>query len=82
MKQSVGSFDAKTHLAAYLERVERGETFVITRRGRPAAELRPVESADSQRRAALAACTELRERLAQRGSSVDVAAWVREDRER
>lgn len=80
--KTVGSFDAKTHLAAYLERVERGETFVITRRGKPAAELRPVQSADSQRHAALAACAALRERLVQRGNVVDVAALVREDRER
>ena len=37
----VGAYEAKTHLPALLERVERGETFTITRHGRPIAELRP-----------------------------------------
>jgi prevent-host-death family protein len=38
----VGAYDAKTHLPALLERVERGETITITKHGRPVAELRPV----------------------------------------
>jgi prevent-host-death family protein len=44
--ETVGAFDAKTHLAALLERVEKGETFVITRHGRPVAQLVPVEQRD------------------------------------
>lgn len=38
----VGAYEAKTNLARLLERVERGETFTITKHGRPVAELRPV----------------------------------------
>ncbi|WP_428421039.1 type II toxin-antitoxin system Phd/YefM family antitoxin [Methylibium sp.] len=38
----VGAFEAKTHLSALLERVERGEEIVITRHGRPVARLMPV----------------------------------------
>lgn len=38
---SVGAFEAKTHLSALLERVERGEEIVITRHGRPVARLLP-----------------------------------------
>ena len=45
---NVGSFDAKTHLTALLERVIRGETVQITRRGVPVAKLVPV---DTQKRA-------------------------------
>ncbi|MBM3502352.1 MAG: type II toxin-antitoxin system prevent-host-death family antitoxin [Alphaproteobacteria bacterium] len=37
---TVGVFEAKTHLSALLERVEKGERFVITRHGQPVAELR------------------------------------------
>ena len=44
--ETVGAFDAKTHLAALLERVEKGETFLITRHGRPVAQLTPVERRD------------------------------------
>ena len=41
---NVGSFDAKTHLPALLERVVKGETVQITRRGVPVAKLVPVET--------------------------------------
>ena len=33
--REVGAYEAKTHLAALLEDVARGETIVITRRGNP-----------------------------------------------
>lgn len=41
---NVGSFDAKTHLPALLERVVKGETVQITRRGVPVAKLVPIEN--------------------------------------
>jgi prevent-host-death family protein len=40
--QKIGAFEAKTRLSELLEQVSRGRTFLITRRGRPIAELRPV----------------------------------------
>jgi prevent-host-death family protein len=39
--ESIGAFEAKTHLAALLERASRGETIVITRHGKPVARLVP-----------------------------------------
>jgi prevent-host-death family protein len=39
--REIGAFEAKTHLSALLEQVALGRTFVITRHGRPVAELRP-----------------------------------------
>ncbi|MFQ5738283.1 MAG: type II toxin-antitoxin system Phd/YefM family antitoxin [Acidobacteriota bacterium] len=38
----VGAYEAKTHLGQLLEQVEKGERFVITRHGRPVAQLIPV----------------------------------------
>lgn len=38
----IGAFEAKTHLAALLDRVEIGEEITITRRGRPVARLAPI----------------------------------------
>jgi prevent-host-death family protein len=38
---TIGAFEAKTKLAELLDRVERGEEIVITRRGKPAARLVP-----------------------------------------
>jgi prevent-host-death family protein len=40
---SIGAFDAKTHLSELLSKVQRGQSYTITRRGKPVAELRPVE---------------------------------------
>ena len=39
---SVGTFEAKTHLSALLERVAKGETITITRNGVPVARLAPL----------------------------------------
>ena len=39
--ESVGSFEAKTHLPQLLERVARGEEVLITRHGKPVARLVP-----------------------------------------
>jgi prevent-host-death family protein len=44
MKQ-VALAEAKATLSALLDRVERGETVVITRHNKPVAELRPVQTA-------------------------------------
>ncbi len=41
MTNTVGAYEAKTHLAALLDQVERGETVTITRHGRPVAVLMP-----------------------------------------
>ncbi len=42
---TVGAFEAKTHLSALLDRVERGEEILITKHGRPVARLAPVAAA-------------------------------------
>ena len=39
--RSVGTFDAKTHLSALLEEVERGEEILITKHGKAVARLVP-----------------------------------------
>jgi len=41
---TVGVFEAKTSLSALLERVERGEEVLITRRGVPVARLVPASA--------------------------------------
>jgi prevent-host-death family protein len=38
---SVGAYEAKTHLAELLDRVEKGERILITRHGRVVAQLVP-----------------------------------------
>jgi prevent-host-death family protein len=46
--KEIGAFEAKTRLSELLERVHQGQVYVITRRGRRVAELRPVP-ADGKR---------------------------------
>ena len=56
--ESIGLFDAKTHLSALIARAERGEEVVITRHNKPVAKLVPMSAAApdaSARRDAVAA---------------------------
>lgn len=40
----IGAFEAKTRLSELLDKVSRGRTYRITKRGRVVAELRPIEA--------------------------------------
>ena len=87
----MGARELKTRLGTYLRRVSKGTTLVVTDRGRPVAELRPIdaESATDRTLAKLAAVglvTRPRERhlasfrlIASRGESL--AKAVSEDRD-
>jgi len=46
--ETVGAFEAKTHLSALLDRVAKGEKITITRHGSPAALLVPVAGAETK----------------------------------
>jgi prevent-host-death family protein len=45
--ETVGTFEAKTHLTRLLDRVAAGEQITITRHGTPVARLVPVKAAGS-----------------------------------
>jgi len=67
----VGAYEAKTHLADLLERVQRGERFVITKHGRPVAELVPTSVVDAQAvHRAIAEVAKTRAWLEQRGHTL------------
>ena len=58
---TVGSYEAKTHLASLLDRVAGGEQITITRHGVPVARLVPVGTRSKANvRAAIQAIRELR----------------------
>ena len=64
----IGAYEAKTHLPKLLERVEKGERFVITRHGRAVAELGPVGKLDEKSiRRAIGDLRSFRDELARRG---------------
>ncbi len=48
MTKSVAVSDLKAHLSAYLRTVKRGESLMVTERGKPIATLRPSEVADEE----------------------------------
>ena len=47
MTKAVGARDLKTRLGSYLREVRRGRTIVVTDRGEPVAELRPIVLAET-----------------------------------
>lgn len=64
----IGAYEAKVHLARLLDRVEKGERFVITRNGRAVAELGPVGKRDGKSiRRVIGDLHSLRDELARRG---------------
>lgn len=82
MSACIGAFDAKTHLSEYLERAFRGESFTITRRGEPIAELGPHSDGADDHRAILGECEALRRRIGVGEAGFDVVEAVRRDRDR
>lgn len=50
MSQTIGSYDAKTHLSRLLDEVEGGRTYIITKHGRPVARLAPTRGAKRRER--------------------------------
>ena len=66
--REIGAYEAKTHLPKLLERVEKGERFIITRHGRPVAELAPVGKRDGDSiRRAIGDMRSFRDELKRRG---------------
>ena len=62
---TIGAFEAKTHLPQLLERVARGESLTITKHGKPVAHLIPVDSSRKQAREAAARIIERRRNIEQ-----------------
>jgi prevent-host-death family protein len=48
MAKTVGAREFKTRLGTYLRRVQRGATLVVTERGRPVAEVRPIARTEEE----------------------------------
>jgi prevent-host-death family protein len=51
----IGAYEAKTHLSELLERVRKGERFIITKHGQAVAELRPIAGQGPEERWAIVA---------------------------
>ena len=69
---TVGAYEAKTHLSELLEKVEAGEEIIITKHGAPVARLVPVkkEASAEERAAAIRRIQKLGTRLSLTGLKV------------
>ncbi|MBE0591788.1 MAG: type II toxin-antitoxin system prevent-host-death family antitoxin [Burkholderiaceae bacterium] len=66
--EPVSAYDAKTHLPKLLARVADGERFVITRHGKPVAQLIPFEPGSAESvRAAIDSVAAIRRKLSRSG---------------
>jgi prevent-host-death family protein len=86
--ESIGLFDAKTHLSELVARAERGEEVVITRHNKPVAKLVPVHAEPAfdaaRRRRALAGMRKIGQEIARERGPVtrdEIVQWVREGRD-
>ena len=73
--------DAKARLSELLDEVENGQTLVITRHGKPVAQLSPANpDRDEKARAAMRAIMEMRKRGAPRATREEIREWINEGR--
>ena len=79
--QTVGAYEAKTNLSALLEKANKGETIIITRRGEPVAELNRSCSRDSTNVAeVIAAIRAHRKNFANAFEGVNIKELIEEGR--
>ena len=87
MTQSIGLFEAKTHLSELVAQAEQGSEIIITRHNRPVAKIVPFVTAApvdmKRRREAVARLQELGAQIAKRGGPIttaEISEWIREGR--
>lgn len=78
--QTIGLFEAKTHLSEVVARVEAGDEVVITRHNRPVAKLVPIAAADRDPAVRRAAVNALLRTARGRTLGIDVRSLREEGR--
>jgi len=85
--ETVGLFEAKTHLSELVARAEQGEEVIITRHNKPVAKLVPISEVPAEliarRRKIAAEMQAIGREMAARGGPVtreEILEWVREGR--
>ena len=81
MAQHIGAFEAKTHFSKIIDKAERGEDFVITKRGKPVAKIVPFEQKTEMAwEEALEGFKELRKRYRGKPGDFNVREAIEEGR--
>ena len=85
--ETIGLFEAKTHLSELVARAEQGEEVIITRHNRPVAKLVPIGEVPAEvvarRRRALQEMQAIGQRMSERGGPItreEILQWVNEGR--
>jgi len=81
--KSIGLFEAKTHFSALIQDAVNGKTTIITRRGKPVAEIRPLsDDRPTRARQAVERIRALRNRFAAEGRlrGINIRALIDEGR--
>ncbi|MBC7941786.1 MAG: type II toxin-antitoxin system Phd/YefM family antitoxin [Chitinophagaceae bacterium] len=85
--ESVGLFEAKTHLSELIARAERGEETIITRHNKPVAKIVPISEVSpeliAKRRQLLSELQDIGRVIEQRGGPItveEILAWRDEGR--
>ena len=77
MAQSIGAFEAKTHFSRILEKAEKGENFIVTKRGKPVAQIIPFEKKpEMTRKEAIAQLIEMRKLYRGEPGSFNIRAAI------
>ena len=80
--QTIGAFEAKTKLSSLLDRVDKGESFAITWRGKPAAVLmKPTDNPFPNAEKAIAEIMGFSAKFTDAFQNIDMAELIRENRE-
>lgn len=86
--ETIGLFEAKTHLSELVARAERGDEVIITRHNKPVAKIVPVHPMvpfdAERRRKALDAMQKIGREISRTYGPItsdDIVEWVREGRE-
>ncbi len=74
MSEAIGQRQLRNDNAEIMRRVEAGETFVVTRNGKPVAELRPLPEQPARRRITVGELQQLWADL----PPIDVEQWYRD----
>ena len=85
--ETVGLFEAKTHLSELIARAERGEETIITRHNKPVAKIVPISEVSpelyQQRLAAIKAMQDIGREIEKRGGPLtveEILSWRDEGR--
>jgi len=81
MPTIIGTFEAKTKLSEILRKVEQGERFTITVRGRPVADLIPAQEDERRRQSAEAVKSLLNTPRIQGVTHEMIREWINEGRD-